>query len=328
MTAFQRPRAGINHEDEMSNSDIVGFIGLGAMGSAIARRLARSGIELQVYDPDQARMNALVELGAIAHASARQVADVANVVYACLPDSNISKRVAYGKDGVAGGQALEIYIEMSTIGRMAVLDIAQHLQESGVVVLDAPISGGPKGADAGTLAIMVSGPERARAQVQSQLAVISDKVFTIGDEPGMAQMMKLVNNLISAANMTSAYEALVLGAKAGLDADKMVEVINASTGRNSATTDKIPKAVLPRSFDYGATIRTIHKDVSLGLEEAQALGVPMWVGQNTRQLWEYAITQGGADLDFSALIQYMERWAGTEVRGREAPAIPGKREGV
>ncbi|HLU03049.1 MAG TPA: NAD(P)-dependent oxidoreductase [Advenella sp.] len=305
-------------EERNSTAHVTGFIGLGAMGSAIARRLVASGVPLHVYDPDAARVKSLVERGAIAHDSPRSVADTAQIVYACLPDAEVSRAVAYGQDGICGGRAIRGYIEMSTIGRSTVMDIAQQLKAYGVTVLDAPVSGGPKGADAGTLSIMVAGDPSFCDSIQYQLNAIAANVFRIGDTPGLGQMMKLVNNLISAANMTSAYEALVLGAKAGLDGETMVSVINASTGRNSATTDKIPKAVLPRTFDYGATIRTIHKDVALGLAEAEQLGVPMWVGRNTHQMWEYAITQGGADLDFTALILYLERWANVEVRSRIA----------
>lgn len=298
-----------------------GFIGLGAMGAAIARRLAKAGVVLHVYDPDPTRVQQLAALGAVPCSAPKAVADAAELVYACLPGADVSRSVAYGEDGIAEGSAVKVYVEMSTIGRSAMHDIAARLAQHDIAMLDAPVSGGPKGADAGTLAIMIAGAPQVRERVFRQLEIVAGRVFQIGDEPGMAQMMKLVNNLISAANMTAAYEALVLGAKAGLDADMMVEVINASTGRNSATTEKIPKAVLPRTFDYGASIRTIQKDVSLALQEAAVLNVPMWVGQNTRQLWEYAMTQGGADEDFTALIRYMETWAGVEVRGRAAGSI-------
>ena len=308
----------------MSIENKAGFVGLGAMGSALARRLLKGGLTLHVYDPDASKVAALVALGAVAQGSARAVADVSEVVYACLPDSGVSKDVAYGEHGVNYGKALKVYVETSTIGRVAIQTIAARLGAAGIAVIDAPVSGGPRGADAGTLSMILSGSEAALAQVRSQVDLICKKRFEVGSEPGMGQMMKLVNNLISAANMASAYEALVLGAKAGLDADQMIEVINASTGRNSATVDKIPTAVLTRTFDYGASIRTIHKDVSIGLEEAQALNVPMWVGQNIKQLWEFAMTQGGGDLDFTALITYMEQWTGVQVRGRAAvAAVPG-----
>lgn len=302
----------------MSNENVAGFIGLGAMGAAIARRLVGAGVTLHVHDPDANRVAALRERGAIVHDSPRAVADAAPIVYACLPDARVSRDVAFGQNGVAGGKAIQVYVEMSTIGRQAVVEIAQALSAQGIDMVDAPVSGGPKGADAGTLSIIMAGAPQALARIRDQVGGMGKHVFDVGAEPGMAQMMKLVNNLISAANMVSAYEALVLGAKAGLDPDQMVDIINVSTGRNSATTDKIPKAVLPGTFDYGASIRTIHKDVSIGLDEAHALGVPMWLGQSVRQAWEFAITQGGQDLDFTALIQYMERWAGVEVRGRAA----------
>lgn len=297
----------------MSNQPVAGFIGLGAMGGAIARRLAQAGVSLHVYDPDPARREALASLGAVAQPSARAVADAASVVFACLPSAEVSRKVAAE---AAAGQAIGVYAEMSTIGRQAVLDIAATMAAESVAMVDAPVSGGPRGAEAGTLSIIMAGPEEALALVRGLAALAGKNVFEVGPEPGMAQMMKLVNNLISAANMVSAYEALVLGAKAGLDPDQMVDIINVSTGRNSATTDKIPKSVLPGTFDYGASIRTIHKDVSLGLDEAHALQVPMWLGQSVRQAWEFAITQGGEDLDFTALIRYMEAWAGVEVRSR------------
>ncbi|GAB1579287.1 NAD(P)-dependent oxidoreductase [Bordetella petrii] len=302
----------------MSNQDSAGFIGLGAMGSAVARRLLRAGIELHVYDPDDARMAAMCKEGAVPHGSPREVADAAPVVYACLPSAQVSREAALGPAGVCGGAALRVYAEMSTIGRAPVRDIAAGLAGSGVQVVDAPVSGGPRGANAGSLSIMLAGAPPALARVRPHAQAMGKSVFEVGAEPGQAQMMKLVNNLISAANMVAAYEALVLGAKAGLDPDLMVEIINVSTGRNSATLDKVPRAILTGTFDYGATIRTIHKDVSLGLAEAEALRVPMWLGQSVRQAWEFAMTQGGEDQDFTALIRYMEDWAGARVRGRAA----------
>jgi 3-hydroxyisobutyrate dehydrogenase-like beta-hydroxyacid dehydrogenase len=301
----------------MSQERIAGFIGLGAMGGALARRLAGAGIALHVYDPDASRVAALQALGATAHTGARSIADTAEVIFASLPDSAISRSVAYGAEGVLGGSAVQVYVETSTIGRLAVMDIAARLGAAGIAVIDAPVSGGPRGADDGTLSVISSGDAAALDRVRGYLGLLGKNHFTVGTEPGMAQMMKLVNNLISAANMVSAYEALVLGAKAGLDADQMVQIINVSTGRNSATVDKIPTSVLTGTFDYGASIRTIHKDVSLGLKEAEALNVPMWVGQNVRQVWEFAITQGGADLDFTAMIRYMEAWSGVEVRSKK-----------
>lgn len=200
------------------------------------------------------------------------------------------------------------------------IELGQSLAEHNIALIDAPVSGGPKGADNGTLSVMASGPAAALAAVMPVLREFGAKVFEVGSEPGMAQMMKLVNNLVSAANMASAFEATVLGAKAGLDAQMMVDVLNASTGRNTATETKLPLAILTGTFDYGARVDVIYKDVQLGLQEAETLGVPMWVGQNTGQLWRHAMTQGAGAADYTTLIKFMEAWAGVEVRASASPA--------
>ncbi len=128
--------------------------------------------------------------------------------------------------------------------------------------------------------------------------------------------MKLVNNLLIAANMVSAFEALSLGAKAGLDPDTMVEAVNAGTGRSFVTSDMMP-AVLSRRFGFGAAISVVDKDVALGLEEARAQEVPMWGIEQAARVWRFAATQGMAKDDISELARLMERWAGAEIRGRE-----------
>jgi 3-hydroxyisobutyrate dehydrogenase-like beta-hydroxyacid dehydrogenase len=128
--------------------------------------------------------------------------------------------------------------------------------------------------------------------------------------------MKLVNNLINAANLATAFEALVLGAKGGLDPDQMVNVLNVSTGQNSATLTKVPKAVLTGSFDYGSSLTIMVKDVVLGLREAEALGVPMWVHGAVGQLWRFAEQQGLGPADFTSMIKVLEGWAGVEVRSK------------
>jgi len=295
----------------------IGFIGLGAMGGGIARRLAQSGVTLHVCDIDPAKLAAFAKWDVVVHPTPKSIADAVEVVFSCLPEVEISKAVAYGAEGVIHGNKIKVYLETSTIGRSPVIDIAKNLSAKNISVLDCPVSGGPRGADAGTLAVLVAGDAAVIESVRGLLNLIGKSVFDIGREPGMAQMMKLVNNMISASNMASAFEALVLGAKAGLDADLMVNVINASTGRNSATTDKVPKSVLPGTFDYGASTHTMHKDISMALVEAEELKVPMWVANNTRQVWEFAMTQGGNDLDFTTLIQHYEKWAGVVVRSKK-----------
>jgi 3-hydroxyisobutyrate dehydrogenase-like beta-hydroxyacid dehydrogenase len=292
----------------------LGFLGLGQMGSAIAERLQAEMPGLHVYDPAPAALAPFVERGAVAHNGVAAVADAAEIVFACLPDAAVSECTA---TQAAQGGAVRLYIEMSTIGSATLQRIAAIMAPRGVDVLDCPISGGPKGARAGTLSVMAAGKPDVVARAMPYLDQIGRTIFVVGERPGQAQLMKLVNNLINAANMATAFEALVLGAKGGLDADMMVQVINASTGRNSATTDKVPKSVLGGSFDYGARLATMHKDVVLGLAEADALGVPMWVHRNVGELWRFAMTQGMGEADFTSLIKVLEGWAGVEVRSRK-----------
>lgn len=294
----------------------IGFLGVGAMGGGIARRLQLAGAQLHVYDPSAAAVEGMVQGGAIAEASPRAVADQADIVFACLPNAAICHEVALGADGAVHGSRLRLYVECSTIGRRAMIAISEGLAAHGVTLVDSPISGGPRAADKGTLSVMASGPHAAVEELLPLLRAIGPNVFQVGPEPGMAQMMKLCNNLVSAANMTAAFEAAVLGTKAGLDPQMIVDVFNVSTARNTATETKLPQAILTGTFDFGARVDIMFKDVTLGLQEAEALGVPMWVGQNTGQIFRHAMTQGAGAQDYTTLIQFMEEWAGVQVRAR------------
>ncbi|HVY13679.1 MAG TPA: NAD(P)-dependent oxidoreductase [Rhodopila sp.] len=291
----------------------LGFLGLGQMGAAIAERLEQHGARLHVYDPNPAAMAPFVERGAIAQGSARAVAETAGIVFACLPSGAVSEAVA---SEVAAGGAVRIYVEMSTIGGEALSKVQAAVEPRGIALLDCPISGGPKGARAGTLTVICAGPPEVRAKVMPWLQRIGGRVFEVGDTPGQAQLMKLVNNLINAANMATAYEGLVLGAKGGLDPDQMVAVLNVSTGQNNATLTKLPKAVLPGTFDFGAALSIMVKDVTLGLAEAKARGVPMWVHEQVGQLWRFGEQQGLGREDFTTLIKVLEGWTGVQVRSR------------
>jgi 3-hydroxyisobutyrate dehydrogenase-like beta-hydroxyacid dehydrogenase len=134
-------------------------------------------------------------------------------------------------------------------------------------------------------------------------------------------MMKLINNLLSATATAATSEAMVLGVKAGLDPYVMIDVINAGSGRTTASADKFPRSILPRSFDFGFAMGLMSKDVNLCIAEADALGVPMWIGNAVKQLWLYALAQGGPDEDFTALITHIERWSGVTVGGPRRNAV-------
>ncbi|MBK1658335.1 NAD(P)-dependent oxidoreductase [Paracraurococcus ruber] len=299
----------------MADLTHIGFLGLGQMGAPMAERLLAPGIRLHVFDPREAAMAPFVARGAQAHASPKSVADAAGIVFACLPSGMVSEAAALGPDGVFHGAAIRIHAEMSTIGRPVVQRIAAGLAPRGIALVDAPISGGPAGARAGTLAMLAAGAPAAVAALRPYLERIGSRVFVLGEQPGQGQVMKLVNNLIFAANAVAAFEGFALGAKAGLDPDTMVAMVNAGTGRNFATEAIMPK-VLSGAFGFGAAIAVVDKDVTLGLEEGRAQDVPMWAIEQAARVWRFAAGQGHGGEDIAELARIMEGWAGAQIRSR------------
>jgi 3-hydroxyisobutyrate dehydrogenase-like beta-hydroxyacid dehydrogenase len=287
------------------------------MGAPMAERLLAGGRPVAVFDVNPTAVQPLVARGAIAARSPREAASGADTVFACLPSPEISRQVALGSDGIAGVEGVSVYVETSTIGTAAIKAIAGGLGAKGITVLDAPVSGGPRGARAGKLSTMVAGDRAAFERVRPLFDAIAGKVFYVGAEPGLAQITKLANNMISAAGMAVAMEAAVMAVKAGVDARTLIDVVNASTGRNSATEDKFPQSILPRTFDYGGKVATMYKDVELCFAEARALGVPMWVGAAVVQLWFQAMTEGRGQDDYTTLIKVIEGWTGVTVGGAE-----------
>jgi 3-hydroxyisobutyrate dehydrogenase-like beta-hydroxyacid dehydrogenase len=293
--------------------ECLGFIGLGRMGGPMAGRLLDAGFALAVYDVEEAAMAPLLARGARGAGSPEQVASIAEIVLASLPTPWVVRDVALGPRGVVAGSKVKAFIDLSTTGPRVATDIAQGLAAKGIVAIDAPVSGGVTGAREGTLAVMTSGPPDWLARLQPMLRVFG-KVFLVGSRPGMGQTMKLANNLLSAAALAVTSEAMVMGVKAGLDPEVMLDVINAGSGRNSATQDKFPRSVLPRTFDFGFTHELLHKDIKLCLEEAEALGVPMWVGNAVCQLLALAKVTQGKGADITTIVKCVEQWAGVEVK--------------
>lgn len=288
------------------------------MGAPMVERLIAKGYQVAVYDPDKLAMEPLVALGARAADSPRDAASHADTVYACLPSPQVSREVALGDTGIGKNLPhLKVYIESSTIGTTCVKEIAQGLQAQGITLLDAPVSGGPRGARAGTLATMVAGDRAAYERSLHIFEAIAQKIFYVGEAPGLAQMTKLANNMISAAAMAATSEAVVLAVKAGVDPNTLIDAINSSTGRNTFTTDKLPQSVLTRSFDYGGKFSIIYKDVRLCLDEARALDVPMWVGHSVMQLWFQGMLEGRANDDYTTITKMFEDWSGVTVDGRK-----------
>src|SRR3954469_5748573 len=287
----------------------VGFIGVGRMGGRLARRLIDAGYRLTIFDTSAETVRPFVEMGAEAVSSVPAVASACEVVITCLPTPAVVQAVALGAGGLIEGSRIRIFIDMSTTGATYARRIAEGLRSKGIKAVDAPISGGLVGAERGTLAVMVSCEEDLLPKIRPIMEVFGT-VFVVGREPGMGQTMKLLNNLLSATAMAISSEALVVGTKAGLDPALVVEVLNAGTAKNSATADKIPRFVLPRTFNAGFAISLLNKDVRLCLEEAAALGVPMVVGNAVRQMLAMTQASEGPQADMTEIVKTVERWAG------------------
>ena len=292
--------------------ETIGFIGVGRMGQPMASRLIAAGHPVVAYDVQGQALSAIVNKGAAKAASPAEVASCAEVVMTSLPMPAVVEEVALGEDGIASGSRVKTFVDLSTTGPRMAKAIAAKLADRGITAIDAPVSGGVTGAVKGTLAVMTSGPKEICEGLRPTLEAIG-KFFYIGPEPGMGQMMKLLNNLLSATATAATSEAMVLGVKAGLDPKVMIDVINAGSGRTTASEDKFPRAILPRTFDFGFALGLMAKDVKLCIDEADAQGVPMWIGQAVKQLWLYGLAQGGPDQDFTALITHIEKWSGVIV---------------
>lgn len=296
--------------------DILGFVGVGRMGGPMASRLLDAGHRLCVYDLSEAATAPLVARGAQLAASPAEVASVASTVFISLPTPDVVRQVVLGGNGgIINGSSVRLVIDLSTTGPGVATEVAAQLAERRIGWVDAPLSGGVTGARAGTLAIMVSCPTTTLQKVEPVLKVFG-RPFHAGEKPGLAQTAKLANNLLAATALVATSEVMAMGVKAGLDAKVLIDIINASSGRNSATQDKFPRAVLPGTFDFGFTTGLSYKDVRLCVDEAGAMGVPMVVGAAVRQMLAVTKARFGADSDFTFVAKVLEEWAGVEIRGK------------
>jgi 3-hydroxyisobutyrate dehydrogenase-like beta-hydroxyacid dehydrogenase len=291
----------------------IAFIGVGRMGSGMVARLIAAGHELAIFDPVASAMAPAAALGARVADSASDAAAASTVVMISVPGPADARETARL---VADSSKLKVFVDLSTSGPAAAQAIAALLAPRGISAIDAPVSGGVKGAAGGKLAIMASGPAAAMERVRPLLEVLG-KVYWLGAQPGLGQTVKLANNLMSAASLAIAAEALAMGVKAGVDPAAMLEVLNASSGRNSATQDKFPKHVLNRKFDFGFSNELSLKDVRLCLDEAEALGVPMVVGAAVRQMLSITRQIHGAAADCTDLVRVVEHWAGCQIGVKE-----------
>lgn len=303
----------MNEPNEPRRGPTIAFVGLGRIGRPMAERLLDAGFAPIMYDIERA---ALQHFAGRAHlaSSPSDAADRADVVFACLQAVEQYAAAVTGKDGVIHGRRVKTYVHVGTTGRECVQTLASALGARGIVTLDAPMSGGVAGAVAGTLVSMVAGPRAAFEAVEPCLASYSRRIVHLGTEPGLAQTMKLVNNMLSAANLAAACEVMAVGAKAGLPVDVMLDVLNHGTGMNSATLTKIPNNVVPRTFDTGASLANVFKDLSAYAGEARRAGLRSTICETVLECFREAARQGTAQDDISTVVRPFERALGAELK--------------
>ncbi|OMB83859.1 oxidoreductase [Mycolicibacterium conceptionense] len=281
------------------------------MGWPMMNRLLTAGFPVVAFDVRAAVLAEATALGAQPADSVCAVADRAATLLASLPTPQISESVVAE---VAAGSRVQRFVDLSTVGGQAAQRNHAVLGAQGIAALDSPVSGGMHGAEAGTLAIMVSGPRSEFDSLSTVFEVLGRAIF-VSEQPGAAQTMKLINNLMAATTLAATAEVMVMGVKAGLTADVMIDVLNAGSGGTHASRDKFPRAVLPRTFDYGFATGLMAKDVGLYLAEATSLGLPVEMAETVQRIWEHTLHAEGPDSDFTSVVKPMEEAAGVIVEG-------------
>ncbi|MED5815328.1 NAD(P)-dependent oxidoreductase [Mycolicibacterium sp. 050232] len=289
----------------------IGFIGLGNMGWPMMARLLTAGFPVVAFDVREDVLAKATALGAQSADSVRAVADRCETILASLPTPQVSESVVAE---VAAGSRVQRFVDLSTVGGQAAQRNHEVLGVHDIAALDSPVSGGMHGAQAGTLAIMVSGP-RSEFDLLAPVFEVFGRAIFVSEQPGAAQTMKLINNLMAATTLAATAEVMVMGVKAGLSADVMIDVLNAGSGGTHASRDKFPRAVLPRTFDYGFATGLMTKDVRLYLDEATTLGLPVEMAATVQRIWEHTLHAEGPESDFTSVIKPMEEAAGVIVEG-------------
>jgi 3-hydroxyisobutyrate dehydrogenase-like beta-hydroxyacid dehydrogenase len=279
----------------------VGFVGLGNMGSALAVNLVRSGMPVIAHDvlgPGRAP-DGMTHVDDVA-----EVARQAAVVVCSLPDGTVSEQVAREVLGAADRATTHV-VDTSTVGVHAARSIAALLAGGGVAYVDSPVSGGPAGARARTLAVMYAGSDDACTRVGPVLAGLSDRRHRVGDRAGMAQAMKLANNFLSATALAATSEAIAFGLSVGLDMGTMLDVLDGSSGQNTATSDKFPNHVLNGRYASGFTNSLMDKDLHLYLAAVGDQGSPTAIGRATGAVWERFVGDEPG-VDFTRIFPFVE----------------------
>lgn len=295
-------------------SERLSFIGIGRMGGPFARHLLKAGHEVHVYDASAAAIHEMVGAGAVGHNTAFGAAQSSPILFLCLPTPQILNDVL--TDEILDTPGLRTIVDLATSGPTAAKQHAEKAAKRGISWVDSPVSGGVSGAIAGTLALMVAGNDAALERVRPLLSLFG-RVVHVGEAPGLGQIAKIGNNLLAASAMVVTAEVMAMGTKAGLDPAVLLDIINHSTGRNSASVDKFPKQVLTGTFAHGFATGLSYKDVRLCIDEAESLGVPMVAGAAVRQMLAVTQAKYGPDSDFTEIAKVLEEWSGVEIRSTQ-----------
>ncbi len=297
----------------MADRPTVGFIGLGIMGKPMALNVLKAGFPLVVHSRSRGPVDEVVAAGAEDGGSPKGVAERAEIILMCLPDSPDVQRVVEGPDGVFQGISPgKVVVDMSTISPVVARDLAAKAERLGAEMLDAPVSGGEIGARQGTLSIMVGGKPEVFEQVLPVFQAMGKNIVRIGDA-GAGQVAKACNQIIVALTIEAISEAMVLAAKAGVDPARVREALLGGFAQ-SRILDVHGQRLLDRNFKPGFKVRLHHKDLKIALDTGRAYGVPLLATGLVHELYTSLVATGKAEMDHSALVTLIEGLAGTEVR--------------
>jgi 3-hydroxyisobutyrate dehydrogenase len=291
----------------------LGFIGVGNIGTPMCRHLIEAGHTVLAYDIQASNLARMVNLGAQRAESPKAVAQACDIVFSSLPGPREIEQVALGEDGIiAAAKPGLIYVDLSTNAPVVAQRVCTVLAERGVIMLDAPVSGGVVGAEGGTLAVMVGGDEQAFETCRPLLEHIGASIFHVGPI-GSGCVAKLVNNMLAFVNTAAACEGMLLGAKAGVDPRILYDIVQASSGASWAMR-QFPQKIFAGDFTPGFTIDLAYKDLRLALEMGDELSVPLLLGSVCINFLRQLRAQGHGGDDLSGMTQVVEAAAGAQVR--------------
>ena len=290
----------------------VGFVGLGNIGEPMCRCLLENGYEVSIYDVNPEAVSKLGDTATEPAENLKVLASSAEVVLLSLPGSDVVEEAVLGERGLVEGLSSgKVLIDTSSSRPSSTRDLAEKLAESGVEMLDAPVSGGVLRAEEAKLAVMVGGREEVFERHREVLEAFGEKIFHVGDH-GAGHLVKSLNNLLSATTLASAAEAVILAQKAGVAPETLLEVINAGNGRSYSTEVKFPNFILNRSFDDGFALGLMVKDLKIALETAAEMGHPMFSGSAISQLWQAAFARGHGPEGHTSIYAFLENLSGEE----------------